>query len=106
MTIRTLVGRQPVQRDPSADGRPQLDVERSSDPGSASARDGVSVTVVLTVQVDPEAWLQSYGPVETSVSEDVRRYVGGVVSGSEATRRGALVGVDVDCAPLPPTGDY
>jgi hypothetical protein len=66
----------------------------------------MKVKVVMSVEVDPALWVAAYGPAEVSVGEDVRRYVGGLVAAGEATRRRAIVGVDVKCKPVPPTDDY
>jgi hypothetical protein len=55
------------------------------------------IKVVLTVDVDPSAWVGAYGPADVNVGEDVRRYVGGALATTEATRLGAIVGVDVKC---------
>jgi hypothetical protein len=64
----------------------------------------MKVKVVLTVDVDPSAWVGAYGPADVNVGEDVRRYVGGALATAEATRLGAIVGVDVKCRrPAPAT---
>lgn len=62
----------------------------------------MKIKVVMSVDVDPESWAAAYGDAEV-LGEDVRRYVGGLVAGAEATRRGAIVAVDVRCRPVTPT---
>lgn len=66
----------------------------------------MNVKIKLYVEVDPAAWDNEFGPVEVDLVEDVRRYVAGLVSSAEATRRGAFVGVDVAGRPVRPRGDY
>ena len=55
----------------------------------------IKVQVIVTVEVDPDAWVRAYGTAESSVADDVRRYVGGLVATGEATYRRAVIGVDV-----------
>jgi len=64
------------------------------------------IKVQLSVEVDAEVWAQNYGPLQVDQRDDVCRYLGGLVAGAEATRRGAIVGVSVRCRPVQPSGDY
>jgi hypothetical protein len=47
------------------------------------------VRATLTLEIDSDAWIDTYGPND-SVREDVRRYVFNQITGSPAAEEGAI----------------
>lgn len=53
----------------------------------------MKVRVVLSVDVDPEAWALIYGTAPEDIASDVHTYVVGQVQGSAAADEGAITDV-------------